>query len=111
MKAIRQFTELVGIVERGDAAQDMTIEIEKVIQGCRDAADSPKAKVKGEVTLKLSFVVEGQYLEIKADISSKIPKIKRGSTTLFLSKDGAITTEHPSQSDLFEVPRSVKAAE
>lgn len=110
MKIIRQCTEIISVIERGDAAHDLTLEIEKVLKACQDAA-GPKTKAKGEVTLKLSFEVEGQFVEIKADIGSKVPKIKRGSTAYFLTTDGQLTTEHPSQPDMFGGPREVRAAE
>lgn len=46
MKVIRQCTEIIGVIERGDAAHDLTLEIEKVLKACQDAA-GPKTKVKG----------------------------------------------------------------
>src|ERR1700722_401167 len=110
MKIIRQCTEIIGVIERGDAAHDLTLEIEKVLKACQDAA-GPKTKAKGEVTLKLQFEVQDRYVDIKADITSKVPKIKRGSSTYFLTVDGELTTQHPSQTDMFDGPREVRAAE
>jgi hypothetical protein len=109
MKIIRQCTEIIGVIERGDAAHDLTLEIEKVVKACQDAA-GPKTKAKGQVILKLDFEVEDRFIEIKADISSKVPKLKRGSTAYFLTQDGQITTEHPSQKDMFDGPRDTARA-
>lgn len=100
MKTIRQYVDVVGTIERGDAAHDLTREIDKVLEALRDAA-GPKSKAKGSVTLKLDFVVEGVNVEIEADISSKVPKIKRARTFMFLTQDGQLSTEHPHQPDMF----------
>lgn len=108
MKVIRQATEILGVIERGDAAHEMTLEIERVLKALQDAS-GPKQKAKGSVTLKLEFEVEGSFLQIKADIASKVPKIKRGSTAYFLTQDGQITLEHPSQTEMFSGPRSMSA--
>src|SRR5258708_2982802 len=106
-KVIRQATELLGVLNRGDDAHDMSIEIEKVFKAGQDAA-GPKTKAKGQVTLVLDFEVEGSFLEIRADIKSKVPKIKRGSTAYFLTQNGEITTEHPQQQSFFDGPKEVR---
>lgn len=110
MKEIRQATELLGVIERGDAAHDLTLEIEKVLKALQDAG-GPKQKVSGSVTLKLQFHLEGSYLRIEADIGSKTPKVKRNSTSYFLTQDARISTEHPDQQNLFDGPREVRSAQ
>lgn len=104
MKQVRQYTDIIARIERGDAAHDLTMEIAKVLESLRDAA-GPKSKAKGSVTLKLEFAVEGQVVEIAADISSKMPKLKRARTVMFLTADGQLSDEHPDQPDMF--PREV----
>lgn len=110
MSKIREFTQIIGVIERGDAADDLTKEVNKVLEALRDAA-GPKSTAKGSVTLKLNFAVQGQTIEIDAEIGSSIPKAKRARSLYFLTKDGEISTEHPNQKDLFEGPRAVNAAE
>lgn len=107
MKVIRDCTQIIGRVERGDLAVDLTREIDIVLQAVRDAA-GPKTSAKGSVTLKLNFEVTGVNLEILGDITSKVPKRPRAASMYFLTKDGEISDEHPDQDDLFRAPRAVK---
>jgi hypothetical protein len=97
------------MIERGDAAHDLTIEIEKVLKAVQDAA-GPKTAAKGNVTLKLNFEVSGVNLTIDAEITSKVPKRPRGKSMYFLTGDGEISTEHPQQPDMFG-PRDAKVAQ
>lgn len=97
---IRECTQIIGMIERGDAAHDLTVEIEKVLLALQDAA-GPKTAAKGSVTLALKFEVVGQNLTIEADITSKTPKKKRAQSMYFLTKDAKISTEHPQQINMF----------
>lgn len=106
MKTIRACTEIIGTIERGDAAHDLTNEIEKTLKALQDAAGE-KRSVKGSVTLTLNFSLEGQNMEIEALISSKLPKVKRPRTFMFLTQTGQLSLEHPTQGSLFEGPREV----
>lgn len=106
MRVLKQCTEIIGTIERGDAAQDLTNEIERTLKALQDAAGEKRA-VKGSVTLTLNFTLEGQNMEIEAAISSKLPKTKRPRTFMFLNGAGQLTNEHPSQTSIFDKPRVV----
>lgn len=100
MKKIRDATQIIGMLERGDTAAALTDEITHALTALQDQAGQ-KAKVKGTVSLKLNFTVEGQSVEIEAEIASKLPKAKRGRSFYFLTQDGQLSTEHPQQADMF----------
>lgn len=100
MKKIREATQIIGMLERGETAAALTDEIENALKSLQGLA-GPKTKAKGTVTLKLSFAVEGQQVEVEADISSSLPKSKRGRSFYFLTQDAALSTEHPQQQDMF----------
>ena len=106
MKVIRECTQIIGTIERGDAAHDLTLEIEKVLSALQDQATA-KGTVKGSVTLMLDFAVQGQNVVIEAAITSKVPKVKRGQTFMFLTADGKLSNEHPTQMSMFDGPREV----
>lgn len=108
MKKIRDATQIIGMLERGDVAQALSVEIEKALVALQDAA-GPKSKAKGSVTLKLNLEVLGQSVEIEADITSKVPKPKRGRSFYFVTQDGALSTEHPQQLDMLG-PREARSA-
>lgn len=97
---LRQATELIGALERGELAADLTEEIARVVQGCQEAAERT-GKAKGLVTLKLAIEVEGKTATIEGSIEGKPPKLPRERTLYFVSNDGTLSTEHPQQTDMF----------
>lgn len=111
MKKIRQATDIIAILERGDLNADLTAEITKVLEALQEAAPPKGKAVKGEVTLKLKFAVEGASVEVESEIASKTPKRPRGRDFYFVTEDAALSTEHPRQSNMFDGPREVQAAE
>lgn len=102
---IREATALIGYLESGELSASLTEELNHVIEACQDAA-GPKRSAKGSVTLKIDVKVEGINASIIAHVSGVVPKTERASTFLFVGQDGELTTEHPTQHDMF--PRDVK---
>jgi hypothetical protein len=111
VKRIRDATQIIGMLENGDLANDLSNEISHVLEKLRDAA-GPKGKAKGSVSLKLTFAVEGVSTEIDADIASKVPKLTRARSFFFVTDDG-LSTEHPKQMQMFpeDVTKRRTAAE
>jgi hypothetical protein len=105
---IRDATQIIGMLERGDLAADLSAQLAEVIDACREAA-GPKATAKGSLTLKLDVEVEGVSITLSGDIVTKLPKLKRGSTFMFLTADGALSTEHPNQASLFGDLKEVRS--
>lgn len=107
MKKIRQATDIIGVIERGDVNADLTVEIESVLKTLQDLAP-PKGKVKGSVKLTLNFSVESNSVEVEASIDTKLPKRQRGKSFYFLTQDAQLSTEHPQQENMFDGPREVR---
>ena len=59
-----------------------------------------------QVTLTIDLEVEGAAATITADITSKRPKPERGSSFYWVMDDGALSTEHPQQINMFSGPRN-----
>ncbi len=97
---IRDATQVIGMLERGDLAAALTEKLQEVIDAVRDAA-GPKTTAKGSLTLRIDVAVQGVQITLEGDIASKTPKIKRAATVYFLSPDGSISTEHPQQAEMF----------
>lgn len=93
---LTQATEILGHLQRGDVAAMASAEIRDTIKSLQDAA-GPKRKVKGSVTIKLNFEVQGQSIAIDPEITSKRPRIEHGKSMYFITGDGGISTEHPQQ--------------
>lgn len=99
-KEIRDPLTIIGILERGEASQQLGEEIRRTLAALYEAA-GPKGKAKGSVAMTLNFEVMGASCSIEASIASKTPKQKRASTMLFVNAEGALLQEHPSQINLF----------
>jgi hypothetical protein len=107
MKRLRQAIDIIGMLERGDLNADLSSEIQATIRRLQDLAP-PQGKIKGSVSLKLAFTVEGQTVSIEAAIDSSVPKRSRSSSYYFLTADGEISVEHPQQANLLDGLREVR---
>jgi len=106
MKRIRDAQTIIGALENGEAAAELSKEITETLAALKEQGGGrPKAKVKGSVTLKLDIEVEGNSATITADIQSKRPKPVRGSSFYWVLDDGSLSTEHPQQMNMFNGPR------
>ncbi|MCG6115061.1 MAG: hypothetical protein MEQ84_07665 [Mesorhizobium sp.] len=110
MKRIRDAQTIIGALEGGELAADLSREITDTLVTLKElSGDRPKNKIKGSVTLKLNFEVENGTVVIKSDIDSKRPKPFRGSSFYWLLDDAALSTEHPQQTDMFAGVRDAGA--
>ena len=107
-KRLKQASEIIGVIERGDLNHDLTNEIEKVLKALQEQAP-PKGKIKGSVSLKLGFTVSANSVELDSVIDSKVPKRPRQTSLYFLTQDAELSTEHPQQEAMeFSEPRVVR---
>ncbi len=102
---IRDSNQLLALIENGDAAHDFFKEVGKTLDVMREAQGGSKAKIKGSVTFKLSFVLDEDVVEIDPEITAKVPKIPRRHTMTFITATGELSTEHPKQLSLFKGER------
>jgi hypothetical protein len=109
MKRIRDAQTIIGMLEGGEVAASLGTEITETLAKLKElCGGNPKAKVKGNVTLKINLAVEGSTVTIDAEIDSKRPKPVRGSSFYWVMDDGSLSTEHPQQTDMFSgKPRDV----
>lgn len=108
MQTIRDSTTLVGWLEQGQLASDLSAEIQATLAHLRDLTDGrPKTKAKGAVSLKLSLEVEDGTVRIEASIESKRPKPVRAGSMAWVLPDGTLSLQHPRQIDMF--PQAVRA--
>lgn len=110
MKKIRDAQTIIGMLEHGDLAAQLSTDITDTLAKLRDLADlaGKKSKVKGKVTLSLDFEVSEGAVTVTAGIETKTPKAPRGSSFYWITEDGALSTEHPQQTDMFAGPREAR---
>lgn len=106
MKLLREMPALIAWLEGGELSEKMRDELRDTVNALNEAA-GPKGKAKGSLTLKLNLLVTDGRVEIAADITTKRPKEERGSTILWVTETGELSTEHPRQRDMFDGPRAV----
>jgi hypothetical protein len=110
MKRIRDAQTIIGMLEGGEAAADLSREITETLAALKERA-GPKGKAKGSITFKINIDLEGGAATLSVDIESKRPKKPRSSDFYWVLDDGSLSTEHPQQIDMFSGPRDVSARE
>ena len=109
MKRIRDAATIVGSLEGGEAAADLSKEITDTLAYLKELCGGrPKVKAKGSVTFKVNFEVQDGATTVEVEITSKRPKKPRSSSYFWVLDDGSLSTEHPSQIEMFSGPRSVE---
>lgn len=109
MKKIRDMQQIVGLLENGELNPALSAEVAETLSKLADMSkDSPGRTFKGSTTLKLDFEVKDETVVIRSDFTSKVPKRPRKASMFWVVEDGALSTEHPRQHDMFGGPRSVE---
>lgn len=108
MAAIRDFNTLTSMVGRGAAMGEVNEKLADVIETLANlSAEQPKKKVKGSVSLTVEIAVQNGIATISVASAAKKPKEDPRETVLWLTSDGQLVNEHPSQIDMFKGPRGV----
>lgn len=113
MKRIRDAQTIIGALEGGEFAADLSTAITESLAKLKEmAGNRPKAKVKGKGKVKVAFhlTVEQGTVTIETDIVPELPKKPRGSSFYWVTDDGSLSPEHPQQTDMFSGPRGVASA-
>lgn len=109
MKLIRDADTLIGILERGDLKADFSAKICEAVALLHGLSEeNPKKKYKAGVALKMKLSIENGVITIDNELSTTLPKKDRRSDIFFSTEEGALSTEHPSQHDMFGGPRVIE---
>lgn len=109
MKLIRDADTLIAVLEQGELKSDLNDEIAKVVTRLHELSeDNPKKKFSGSLTLKMKLSVENGMVTISNDIASTLPKVPRRLDVFWSTEEGALSTEHPAQTDMFGGPRVIE---
>lgn len=110
MKRIRDAQTIIGMLEGGELAAQLSSDITETLAKLKDLGEvmGKKAKVKGKVVLALDFEMEAGAVTVSASIDTKVPKAPRGTSYYWVLDDGSLSTEHPQQTDMFAGPREAR---
>jgi len=102
-RIIHDFPTVLALLSRGrfvEKLDDKLAELHAALNAC------PDDKAKATLTLSFDFTRLGEKVDIKPSVKLKPPEEKGfPPTTLFLADEG-LSTQHPSQIDLFAGPRA-----
>lgn len=106
MKKIRDMQQIVGLLENGEFNPAVSAEVTDTLNKLADMSkDSPGRTFKGKTTITLDFEVKDETVVIRSDFVSKVPKRPRKASMFWVVDEGALSTEHPRQHDMFAGPR------
>lgn len=104
MKRIRDAAVILPLLDRGEVVAELSRVLNETLRiMVEQSADRPKVKIKGKVSLTLDLVMESGAVQITADISARAPKPPRGTSFFWTTAEGELTTEHPTQIDMFQL--------
>lgn len=99
---------IIDSLEGGDVKRDLTEAFLELVRDLNDQSlDRTGKAFKGSVTLKLDISITDGMSSIVADITTKAPKRPRRNSVYWALADGRLSSEHPSQRDLFRGPTEV----
>ncbi|WP_180901962.1 hypothetical protein [Martelella soudanensis] len=110
MKQVRDIATLLGALENGDLNTDISDKMREALGELMELSNnSPNREFKGNLTIKLALAVKDGAVTIDPSFTTKTPERPRRTDFFWLTDDGALSTEHPRQSDMFSGPREVNS--
>lgn len=97
-RPIRRFTDMLGLLNRGRFVEKCD---EHLAKAMAELEALPNEKGSATITVQITVNFESGRLDIKPTIKSKLPEEKGFNGTPFWAVDGALSVQHPSQTDMF----------
>lgn len=94
---LRTFISALAGIERGNAVSELDDAMIEIIRTFHEVGNG-----KASVTLTVNFISDGELIELDFDVKTRLPKKTRRRTPFWLA-EGALSTEHPRQTDMFVV--------
>jgi hypothetical protein len=96
-RLIRRFSEILGLLDR-DFEPKLDTAVRELVESL---ADLPTEKGKGTITVTLDFEYEKGMFNLLPNVKVKLPEGQKFRRTPFWAHEGALSTQHPSQIDMF----------
>lgn len=106
-RPIRKFLEAVGLLNRGKFSERLDEELAEAI---RTLEAQPNDQGKATITLTISLAYQGGMLQMTPTVKAKLPEGQGFGATPFWTVEGALSTQHPNQIDMWG-PRDAGARE
>ncbi|MGF3025572.1 hypothetical protein ACQVP2_22440 [Methylobacterium aquaticum] len=105
LKPIRSFTDLIPVLNRGRFSEKLDEHLTRSIEHLEALPDQ---QGKATITVTLTVAYQEGRIEVVPSVRSKLPEEKGFTGTPFWAVEGGFSVQHPSQSDMFAGPRSVR---
>lgn len=97
-RPIRRVTELLGLLDRGNFERACDQALNEALATLESL---PKQQGVASMTIELKIAYDSGRVDILPVLKSKLPEgLAFGRTPMWVS-DGALSTQHPSQADMF----------
>jgi len=97
---IHSFITSLGLIDRGRVVEALDEDLGDAISTLKTVGDG-----KARITLTVTITAKGNDVTLDADVKSKLPETRSFRGTHLWIVGDALSTQHPSQIDLF--PRTV----
>lgn len=95
---LRTADQILAMLDNGDFLQNFLTEHASLIVSMHNHQMQHGGKVKGKVTLTLSYTLDKQLaMSLEGDAKFDKPKAPKASATLWTTADGTLTTQNPRQ--------------
>lgn len=105
---IRRFSEIIAMFDRGRLEASAN---EAIAEALETLKNQPGEKGKATITLSIEFAYEKGLVNLKPKLTAKLPEGETFSPLVLWEHDGALSTQHPSQFDMFERNKRASDAE
>jgi hypothetical protein len=96
----RTFAEFLFMLEDGQLARELQVELETIATACNDLVGATGKKAKASLSLTIDFEKNAGLFEIKSKYKTTLPKEPRMMSVAWTTRDGAFTPQNPRQMNL-----------
>ena len=98
--AARNFGQLIAEHEEGRFHQHASDAMHDMLVKTEEAAGLRGGTAKCKMTVTFEFSMDGGIVEATAEITTKVPKLKRGKSVFWLTPEGHLSRANPRQPEL-----------
>lgn len=107
-RLIRRFSEVLALLSRGTFETACNAAVQEAIETLEA---QPGEKGKAKVTIELDIAYQKGMVTLTPHLKSKLPESADFGQDVLWTHEGALSTQHPSQIDLFAGKVETKPAE
>lgn len=97
-RPVRRITELLGLLDRGNFETACDLALTDALQTLEAL---PKEQGTAKLTIELTIAFDKGRVDIQPVLKSKLPEGQAFGRTPMWVTDGMLSTQHPSQMDIF----------